>query len=271
MEKLNKTNLMQLGEKIQHARQEKEISLQSIAEHTKINIEFLKSMEEGRFDFLPDLYVRNFLKLFVQQLGQDSFDILNEYDKITQKDEPEIQTVTDEDLKNFKPPKDLRKQVTEIIEKIKPYFRQMNVVWFILGAIAIFLVVYSLVQERDSQQVIRAGSSMTSLAEIRNTPEIRAKAINQNLFRASQDLSLELTALERTWLKISVDDSSAKEHIFDNGMRHTWMGKQKFNLLIGNGSGVRLSLNGKDLGPLGDSGEVVRIDVTENGIRNNSL
>ena len=271
---MNRTDLMQLGEKIQLARQESKISLKNIAEQTKINVEFLKSMEEGRFDFLPDLYVRNFLKLFVQQLGQDSFDILNEYDKITQQDEPEIETVTtvtDEDLKNFKPPKDLRKQFSDIIEKIKPYIRQMNVLWFILGALVIVLAVYSLVQERDNQQVIRAGTSRTSLVETKNTPVDTPKAVKQNLFRTSHELSLELTALERTWLQISVDDSSAKEHIFDNGMQHTWLAKERFNLLIGNGSGVRLSLNGKDLGPLGDSGEVIRIDVTENGVRNNSL
>lgn len=271
MEKLNRTDLMQLGEKIQLARQERKISLKNIAEQTKINVEFLKSMEEGRFDFLPDLYVRNFLKLFVQQLGQDSFDILNEYDNIIRKDEPEIQTVTDEDLKNFKPPKDLRKQFSEIIEKLKPYIRQMNVLWFIMGAIVIVLAVYSLVQERDNQQVIRAGTARTSLVETKAIPVDTPKTVKQNLFHASQELSLEITALERTWLQISVDDSSAREHIFDNGMRHTWMAKERFNLLIGNGSGVRLSLNGKDLGPLGDAGEVIRIDVTENGIRNNSL
>jgi transcriptional regulator with XRE-family HTH domain len=271
MEKLNKTDLMQLGEKIQQTRKEKKITLENIADQTKINIEFLKSMEQGRFDFLPDLYVRNFLKLYVRQLGQDSSAFLDEYDEIVHKDEPKIQTVTDEELKNFKPPKQLRSQISNIIEKIKPYIRQMNVLWLILGAIIVVLVVYSLVQNQDNQQIIRAGTTGTSLVEIKNNPVAAPQVVKQDFFRRGQDLNLELTAVERTWLTISIDDSSAREHVFDYGMKYTWQAKERFNLLIGNGSGIRLSLNGKDLGPLGDPGEVVRIDVTEDGVRNNSL
>ena len=271
MKKLSRTDLMQLGEKIQQTRKSKNIALENIADETKINIDFLKSMEQGRFDFLPELYVRSFLKLYVRKLGQDSFDILNEYDEITQKKEPEIQTVTDEDLKKFSPKKHLRSQISDIIEKIKPLIRQINLLWLVLGAVGIALVIYSLVQDRSNQQIFRAGAARSSLVEIKSNSVESPARVKQNLFQDSKELILELTALERTWLQISVDDSSAREHIFDNGMRHTWQAKERFNVLIGNGSGVRLSLNGKDLGPLGNPNKVVRLNITEHGVRNSSL
>lgn len=271
MKKLNKTDLMQLGEKIQQTREHKKIALEKIAEQTKININFLKCMEEGRFDFLPDLYVRNFLKLYVRHLGQDSIALLDEYDEIVHKEEPVVQTITDEDLKNFKPPKHLKHQISSIIEKLKPYIRQMNLLWLILGATLLVFVVYSLFQRPEKPQVIRAGATAVPRLELKNNSSDAQPIVKPELFHRGQDLNLELTAIDRTWLSISVDDSASREHIFDYGMKYTWQGKEQFNLVIGNGSGVRLSLNGKDLGSLGDSGEVVRINVTEAGVKNNAL
>jgi len=59
MEKLNKTDLMQLGEKIQQTRKEKKITLENITDQKKINIELLKRMKKGRMDYLQHLYMSN--------------------------------------------------------------------------------------------------------------------------------------------------------------------------------------------------------------------
>ena len=273
---MREEDLLEFGKKLKKLRNSKKIELKKIAEQTKININYLKDIEEGNFDFLPELYVKSFLKIYLQQLEEDVPTLIEEYDSIkSNKSDRQLKVtvITDEDLKEIKKPGHFRNQVATIIEKIKPYIRQMNVLWFVVGAIVIFLVIYSLVKDNKNQEIISAGSTGHAFIEsVKNTTDTLSSTLYvNNLFNKKSELNLELKALERTWLQISVDDSFAHDHIFDSGMTYGWQAYDKFRLRIGNAAGVRLFLNGKDLGPLGESGEVIKIDLTEKGIQNNSF
>ncbi|UCE05427.1 MAG: DUF4115 domain-containing protein [bacterium] len=270
---MREEELLELGEKLKKTRDEKKIDLKKISDQTKININFLKSIEEGKFDFLPELYVRSFLKLYLEQLGEDASHFLNEYDSIKTDKELKVTVVTDEDLKNINKPKQLRNQISTMIEKLKPYIRQINLIWLGIGAVIVILVIYSLIKDRNNHQVVSAGSTgkLLIVEPQRNSLDTIPSLPVEKIFNDNKDLNLELNALKKTWMQISVDDSVAKEHIFDNGMTYSWHAKKKFRLLIGNAGGIRLFLNGKNLGPLGKAGEVIKIDLTEDGIQNSSL
>jgi cytoskeletal protein RodZ len=270
---LKDEDLIEFGIKLKKAREAKKIDLNRIADQTKININFLKNIEEGKFDFLPELYVRSFLKLYLQQIGEDPSLFLNEYDSIKSDEALKVTVVTDEDLKNIDKPKHLRDQISTIIEKIKPYIRQMNLIWLGIGVVIVFLVIYSLAKDGNNHQIISAGSTGKALIEPRkNTLDTLSPSLYvEKIFNKKKELNLQLKAFERTWLQISVDDSVAKEHIFDSGMESNWYAKERFKLRIGNAAGIRLFLNGKDLGPLGKAGEVIKVDLTEDGVQNTSL
>ena len=80
---------------LKQEREIRNIKLEDIADRTKINIDFLKSIEAGNFNFLPDTYVRYFLKSYLQQLGRNIDKYLDRYDDITKP--PEHPIITDED------------------------------------------------------------------------------------------------------------------------------------------------------------------------------
>jgi len=295
---LREQDLIAFGKKLKKIRQEKELELKNIAEGTKINISYLKNFEEGNFNFLPALYVRSFLKLYLQQLGEDWSSFLSEYDAIkseeikseaTKSEEIKsnviktdaiksekklmVRVVTDEDLKAIKKPDHLRKQIATILEKIKPYLRQMTILLFGLGAIIIFWAIYASIKKEENPPIISAGSTAESLVELQsNLPDTIATSPDTNkAITQRAELNLELKAIEKTWLQIVVDDSVAKELTFYRGTVESWRAKEKFKLRIGNAAGIRLFLNGRDLGKLGDPGEVVKFDLTEQGIQNSSL
>lgn len=269
--------LIDFGKKIKKIRADKKLELKIISDETKININYLKSIEEGKFDFLPELYVRSFLKLYVKHLGEDASIFLNEYDSIKSDEQQlKVTVITDEELKNFKPPEQqhkLKNQISAIIEKIKPYLRQINFIWLAIGTIVVVLIIYSLISSGNKQQIISAGSTGKSLIDTQKMSKdiITPSLYSDKIFNNTKDLDLEIKAIERTWLQISVDDSVASDHIFDKGMILSWHAKEKFRIRIGNAAGVRMFLNGKDLGTLGEAGEVVNIDLTQHGIQNNSL
>ena len=272
---MKEENLKEFGEKLGKIRKSKKIELKKISDQTKININFIKSMEDGNFSFLPELYVRSFLKLYLEQIDEDVTEYLSEYDSImADKVDKNIKVtvVTDEDLKNIKKPDHLSDRISTIIKRIKPFIKQINTIWIALAVLIVFIMIYSLVREKDDRQIIRAGTPSRSLIETSKkiVDTTRSVIPTKKIFTPPKELNLELRALARTWLEIDVDDSLVKDQILDSGMVQTWNAKEKFKLHIGNAGGVRLILNGKDLGLLGDKGEVVKIDLTENGIQSSA-
>ncbi|HDR15079.1 MAG TPA: helix-turn-helix domain-containing protein [Desulfobacteraceae bacterium] len=76
-------------------------------------------------------------------------------------------------------------------------------------------------------------------------------------------LILKAAVKERTWMRISIDGGEPREYIFSPGREPEWEARGMFDLLIGNAGGLALELNGKEIGPLGASGQVVRVRLPE--------
>jgi len=94
-----------------------------------------------------------------------------------------------------------------------------------------------------------------------------ASAVEGTLVPATQSESgtreLQVTAKEETWLSIGLDDQPAKEFLLQPGETHTWTANAVFRLKVGNAGGITLVLDGRDLPALGESGQVVRLDLPE--------
>ncbi|RMD99762.1 MAG: DUF4115 domain-containing protein, partial [Calditrichaeota bacterium] len=79
-------------------------------------------------------------------------------------------------------------------------------------------------------------------------------------------LNLLLRATSEVWLKVTIDGWDESEYTFLPGNEYRWEANENFQLHIGNAGGVRLFLNGKDLGALGPEGAVVRVKIDRNGL-----
>jgi len=77
----------------------------------------------------------------------------------------------------------------------------------------------------------------------------------------SPQFTLTANVKKRTWIAIYVDDQPVKEYLFQPGETFTWKADQGFDILVGNAGGIDLILNGKEIGPLGKEGKVVRVKL----------
>ena len=66
--------------KLKIKREARKITLNEISTKTKININFLDSIEKGNFDVLPKTYIRLFLKSYCIEIGADPIKTINDYD-----------------------------------------------------------------------------------------------------------------------------------------------------------------------------------------------
>lgn len=76
---------------------------------------------------------------------------------------------------------------------------------------------------------------------------------------AQQGIVLAAEVVERTWAEVRVDSQSEPlvQRILEPGETFEWAGEQELFIRLGNAAGLRLTLNGQDLGTLGGSGEVL--------------
>jgi chromosome segregation ATPase len=71
--------------------------------------------------------------------------------------------------------------------------------------------------------------------------------------------TLELIANEETWIFVTIDEKESKERLLKPGTRTKWTARSGFSLKIGNAGGIKLLFDGKEIGPLGEKGKVVKL------------
>ncbi len=70
----------QIGKELKEIREEKGISLEEVAEKTKIPLRFLQAIENGRWEELPEeVYLRGFIKTYAEVLGLDGKKFVDNY------------------------------------------------------------------------------------------------------------------------------------------------------------------------------------------------
>ncbi len=74
----------------------------------------------------------------------------------------------------------------------------------------------------------------------------------------SNPLTLLLKASEPSWIRVLIDGKETKDAILRAGDVITLNASERFLLTIGNAGGITASLNGKDMGVLGQREEVIR-------------
>ena len=73
----------------------------------------------------------------------------------------------------------------------------------------------------------------------------------------AQDLSLILTFTARSWIRVALDGETVYEGILTSGDERSWTAKREIALRAGNAGGVIASINGRDLGTLGNYAQVI--------------
>ena len=70
-------------EKYKEYRKSKNISITNIFEDTKINIKYIKAIEEGDFNCIPKAYRKLFIKTYTKYIGISTEEYLDEYENFT--------------------------------------------------------------------------------------------------------------------------------------------------------------------------------------------
>ena len=101
----------------------------------------------------------------------------------------------------------------------------------------------------EEEHVVDKGSQQVLGTESKDKKVLSAK------------LSLQVTALEDTWLKVIIDDQESNEYSLKSGDRIELKAASGYDLLIGNAGGLKIVLNDTPVSIPGENGQVVTIHL----------
>lgn len=76
-------NVKEFYENLKKKREEKGISLDEIHRKSRLSLEYLRAIEAGQIDKLPEGYERIYLKRYAKEIGLDEEEVLRDFDLLT--------------------------------------------------------------------------------------------------------------------------------------------------------------------------------------------
>ena len=262
-----------LGEYLKNRREARKITLEEVAQVTKIRKPILEAIENNRHELLPTrVFIHGFLRTYASYLGLDESEVIKRYQ---------------EALEGL----EVKEDEGEIVGKKHPQRILSPARIFVLSVIFIVALAFWFFmrpQEKEEIAVLKDGKQKASATSVEPLPitepdisgeigEERLTGEEEGMDMADGDrdgsgmeekieteqMVLRVVATDITWIKFQLDWGEPFEVLLKPGDSFRVKANKKFNLRIGNAGGIKLFLNEKHVGIPGKQGEVIDLTLPE--------
>ncbi len=254
--------LQEFGASLREQRERAKVTLTDISAYTRINQKFLEAIESGQFSVLPRTYIRAFLREYAAAIEADGEEIVALYEKIVSPRPAGSRQRREEDNEQ---PQDPAK-TSPSSHPLTPFVRALRPVVF--GAIIVIVAGFMYLMLKSPSETTQTTSGEIPFDRVIRETEAALPADTTSTYVAPQQavvpvqtvdsLVLQMTTTDSLWLSITIDNDRNEEYLFAPNRNRTWKAADRFTLTMGNAGGATFRLNGKDLGPLGRPGAVLR-------------
>ncbi|NWF50201.1 MAG: helix-turn-helix domain-containing protein [Ignavibacteriaceae bacterium] len=289
--------LSQFAEELKTAREKANLSQQQLAAKIRIDLKFLKAMEEGNFSFLPEIYVNAFVREYARVVGLDEKRTFNRFQlakqgKLVAEVEEDIErpvSFLESKTTSAKKSKAIRldqeqskisdESTPEQPKQPAPEKKKLNPVYFIAagGVVIITLISYFLffnkgpeivVKEKPFEQLVEDSKQRYEEEKPVTDVPVDTIASQTNTQSANQQDSLILVfkAFDTSWIRVIKDDKIVEEFLLAPNTQKSVKAKSNYKITLGNSGGVQISLNNKQIGFNGKPGKVVHLSLSSAGI-----
>lgn len=281
--------MSELGQMLREARESKGISLIEAEKATRIRRKYLLALEEANYEALPPaVYVRGFLRNYASYLGLDPETALAAYRNGAQSSaQPAEPHIISEPLTPSSPINwELIAGAVMLVALGVVLFLvyRQYVVPLVGGSVGAPAAVATDIPAVESTETpplaaIIASNTSTPTPTATSTPTAtatptsppptpvpltptatqteQAVATQPAEPVSTQELVLQLQVTAPSWVRVLLDGENAYEGILDPGEERTWQAQREISMRTGNAGGLTASLNGQNIGALGESGEVL--------------
>lgn len=286
--------LDKFADELREQREKSGLTLQQMATKTRIDLKFLEAIDQGNFSFLPDLYVKAFVKQYSKTIGLDENLIIKKFEaaregkeynpnppvieeepkpKETPKTEPPKIEVPKQTVKSTSP---LISYVDEQKQKSTDDESKANKQLMIfgiggVGLIVIAALLYFFVFSK-SDKIIVEETPIEDLIEQSNqryveegpTDQITSDSTTAPI--SSDSLYLTFFAKDTSWVFVVLDNNRTQEFTLNPNSKFSVAASREFKATVGNSGGVTLQMNNQAVDFTGRTGSVRHFKLDKNGI-----
>jgi cytoskeleton protein RodZ len=260
---------LSFGEELRRERVIRDISLEEISQSTKISLRLLRALEDSDLRKLPaPTFTRGFIRAYARHLGIDPEEKVNAYLADMAGETPEAPSG----------------------KKARPRSRfwrgRRSTAGTIVTVVAAVLLLLGMIAsparrpKPPSQRQFAAPKAspvvLKNVSISNEAPPAIVRETNPAVPAASAEsppspapasgISLLLQFDQDSWAKLEADGRTVLNGIVRRGQKRSFQALTGFRISLGNAGGVRISVDGHALDPLGGSGEVIK-DVPLPGLR----
>jgi len=270
----------EIGLQLRQRREMLGLTLDEIERHTRMRAQFMASLEKGNFEELPSpVQTRGMLSNYSRFLDLDVDALLLRFADALQARHRERYPV----------PLSKKRRESNIPESL-PRLRSFIAGDLVFGiGMALLLIGFSvwgisrvIALQSEQQAVVQAEATGPSISEaligtpeetvvsevtlipVEDTPlpELSEGTIEIPTLAPNANVQINIVALERSYLLVTVDDEEAFNGRTIPGNAYPFSAEQSIEVLAGNGAALRVVYNQRDLGLLGGFGQIASFIYT---------
>jgi cytoskeleton protein RodZ len=256
-----------IGARLREKRVSLGLSLHDIVQRTRIQPRFLEAIESNDLSaFSSIVFTRNFIRQYAVALELDPEPLLESLPRVDQSAVPLPEAPN-------RPP--VRRT------RLRSHPQWISAAWAVAAALAVTGAYlyhnqgWRITVERRApaeQDTVKAESIPTpapapAVARTTPAPEAPASPSVSEAANSNDRVQVVLTAHERSWVSVKVDDKSGYTYIGTLAPDETRAisATEQVKIMTGNAGGITISLNGKTLDPIGRHGQPRTLRLTAEG------
>ena len=256
--------LDQFAEELKNAREKSGVTLQQMAAKTRIDIKFLEAIDQGNFSFLPELYVKAFLKEYAKTIGINEEETAKKYEAAKlgispseaeeQEGDSTVQPLKPSGSKSQVPKQTVKTYVDPNTTQPKPGGSQdqkttMIMIASVLAVVALTIILYLTVFQKSSDIIVEEKPYNEVIQD--SQPRFTEEKSNKETTPVITDsLLLKFTnvdSADTSWIYVISDNKTANEFLLFPRRTKTIKAATVFEFTLGNSGVVRLQLDDKAL------------------------
>ena len=255
-----------IGDLLRRERERQNLSIKDIEKATSIRALYIDAIEKGEYKTLPgEVYAKGFVRNYANYLKLNANEIVNAFNEemhpqeelqdaagSSSAEEARQEQSAERNREEYRGPK-----ITSL-ESYPMEKKSHGVRNALMVAAAVFVVAFAalIAFGGDEEPSAPAPRAKTQTQQGQKQTEAAPKP-------AADGVEMKLSFTDRCWTEVVVDGKTEFEGTAEKGKVLTLKGKDKVRITAGNAGALNYSLNGKDMGTIGQKGEVVEKTFTK--------
>ena len=274
--------LDKFAEELKNARIKKGISPEQIAAKTRIDIKFIEAIDNGNLSFLPELYVKAFLKQYARTVGLNEEETIQRYEEAKEGkliEEDDSKSLLEQKIEMERPrQKDVQEKpvrtytdasVTKTVDRSDDKKKVYRMIAYIAGFVLLSVVVFFAfikksstitVEEKPYDQVLKEAQNRFKVEEEEEQPAAQVNLDSMFLQISNVD------SLDSAWVMVIYDDKVKEDFLLYPRRTKTVKAADNFQFTLGNSGAISLKLDNQVLQFEGRRGAVRHYLVNRKGL-----